>query len=216
MAMKIRLLLAEFDGGGEVLCLCDHEGEKVGLPDYGEARAVVVLFSQASLKNVLQLESVIGVMQIAEAHSRNGTQFAIIPVHLPGLAFPTQQYFQDDFAVLWGGRPGLEKAKEMLQRCFKTISVPLEISGSDTVLSAQVGSIFHRIPASEARQNLGGAGSSAAMATVRVPRAGRVGPASHPASRAPRPALVPQPVGQHQFRTMKMSFYLQTRHLCSK
>jgi len=153
IAVALRLQLAYRDGGGEVVCLCDIEVGVGGLLDFEEARAAVVIYSSSTLHCIEQLASLVNIMEIAEAHQQNQTQFTVIPVHLPGVVFPSGKYFEEDFAALWSGREALSKSCHMLKTYFKHISIPLEVSASDGVLSAQVSLVFHRIPPSQKRKS---------------------------------------------------------------
>jgi len=133
-------------GGGDALCLPDYPEEYVNFTELmAEARGVLIIFSNATLKNRKELMIIADAISLSNSRADTTDACPVIPVHLNSFGFPNESYFKEVLPAVIP-QEDFRYVSRMLKTCFKRISVHLPLSASEEVLSAQVTAIFHRLP----------------------------------------------------------------------
>eukprot|EP00811_Abedinium_folium_P033515 NODE_6471_length_1669_cov_3.269131.p1 GENE.NODE_6471_length_1669_cov_3.269131~~NODE_6471_length_1669_cov_3.269131.p1 ORF type:complete len:529 (-),score=147.08 NODE_6471_length_1669_cov_3.269131:81-1499(-) len=107
------------------------------------SRAVIVLLSRHTLSSFPQLLAIAEAVAQSE-HCCAACPMEVIPIHLPDFEFPSEHYYEGEFAELWRGWPG--NARVRMESLFNRISVHLATSASEGVLHSQAKQVLGRIP----------------------------------------------------------------------
>jgi hypothetical protein len=122
----------------EIKECCEHAGQ---------ARAIIVVMSEATLMCAVQISLLMHTMRVQQDAGEKGQQGpALIPVLTPSFRFPqSQQFFDDILGHLWSAKE-VELCKILIKNVQHCTMVSLPVQGDVAVLHAHIGHIKSLIP----------------------------------------------------------------------